>query len=206
MPATRIGTRPSAMISAFVVATTSASWPLRSGRTFNARTLTMSPGTNAAVSAALSGPGGVKSLGSDSRPLALDDDCALPPAAPATMLSTSGKAFMKSAWALFHPKDARASLRRSSFGAGGRMAPAVSDSSHMKDNKPFSTVDKHQNGFQLSGWKSVMERHRRVFVSKRPLGVSISIDGGRCGYSLGNLSFPQYQPPSYGVSAGPSNK
>jgi hypothetical protein len=33
----------------------------------------------------------------------------------------------------------------------------------------------------VSGWKSLIERHKRVLVLKRPLGVIIIIDGGLYG-------------------------
>ena len=33
-------------------------------------------------------------------------------------------------------------------------------------------------GFHVSGWKSDIERQRRMFVAKRPLGVYIFIEGG----------------------------
>jgi hypothetical protein len=33
-------------------------------------------------------------------------------------------------------------------------------------------------GFHVSGWKSLMERHSRVLVAKRPLGVNILMEGG----------------------------
>ena len=35
----------------------------------------------------------------------------------------------------------------------------------------------------LTGWKSLMDRHKRVPVAKRPLGVSIMMAGGLKGYS-----------------------
>lgn len=45
-------------------------------------------------------------------------------------------------------------------------------------------------GFHVSGWKSDMLRHSRVLGLKRPLGVSIRMEGGFRGYSAGNLSLP----------------
>ena len=48
----------------------------------------------------------------------------------------------------------------------------------MKLSSPVRMVATDQAGFQLSGWKSLMERQRRVLISKRPLGVSIMIRGG----------------------------
>ena len=51
----------------------------------------------------------------------------------------------------------------------------------MKLYKPVSMVDTDHMGFQLSGWKSLMDRQRRRFVLKRPEGVSISTEGGRRG-------------------------
>ena len=45
-------------------------------------------------------------------------------------------------------------------------------------------------GFHVSGWKSDMLRQRRVLGLKRPLGVSMRMEGGFRGYSGGNLSLP----------------
>lgn len=36
----------------------------------------------------------------------------------------------------------------------------------------------YQAGFQLSGWKSLMDRHSRWPVLKRPFGVNIITEGG----------------------------
>ena len=47
-----------------------------------------------------------------------------------------------------------------------------------------------------------MDRHNRLFVSNRPLGVRSLIDGGFIGYSGGNSSIPWYSPFSYLSSGG----
>ena len=71
-------------------------------------------------------------------------------------------------------------VRRSAGGVWGRVrAP------------PVRMVETDQVGFQLSGWKSDIERQSRVSGRKRPLGVTIVIDGGLRGYSEGNLTRPQ---------------
>ena len=41
----------------------------------------------------------------------------------------------------------------------------------MKDRRPVRMVLTLQAGFQVSGWKSEIERQRRVLVLKRPEGV-----------------------------------
>lgn len=41
----------------------------------------------------------------------------------------------------------------------------------MNDKSPVSMVATDQAGFHVSGWKSEMERQRRVLVLKRPEGV-----------------------------------
>mmetsp|Transcript_128617 Transcript_128617/g.274406 ORF Transcript_128617/g.274406 Transcript_128617/m.274406 type:complete len:205 (-) Transcript_128617:205-819(-) len=63
-------------------------------------------------------------------------------------------------------------------------------SSIMKDMRPTRMDSIVHAGFQLSGWKSVMLRHNRWFVSSRPLGVSIISEGGESGYRSGNVSLP----------------
>ena len=76
----------------------------------------------------------------------------------------------------------------------------------MKESRPVSTVETLHTGFHVSGWKSDIERQRRVSGRKRPDGVTIVIDGGFSGYSGGNLIRPQNQPPAYGVSGGPCSR
>lgn len=49
--------------------------------------------------------------------------------------------------------------------------------------------------YQVSGWKSLMDKHSRVLVLNRPDGVHIIIDGGLNGYDAGNISLPWYLPP-----------
>lgn len=60
----------------------------------------------------------------------------------------------------------------------------------MKERRPVRMVATDQAGFHVSGWKSEMERQRRVLVLKRPDGESIYMLGGRNGYSMGNTSLP----------------
>lgn len=49
-------------------------------------------------------------------------------------------------------------------------------------------------GLQLSGWKEVNEKHKFVFVSKRPDLVRSLTLGGLNGYSFGSNSTPWYHP------------
>ena len=60
----------------------------------------------------------------------------------------------------------------------------------MKERRPVNIVETDQAGFHVSGWKSDMERHKRVFGLNRPDGVVIYILGGLNGYSAGKTSFP----------------
>ena len=43
----------------------------------------------------------------------------------------------------------------------------------MKESSPVRIVDTDHAGFQVSGWKSDIERHSLMFVLKRPDGVII---------------------------------
>ena len=47
-----------------------------------------------------------------------------------------------------------------------------------------------QEVFQVSGWKSLIDKHSLVLVRKRPLGVYMSTEGGLKGYSFGNSRTP----------------
>jgi hypothetical protein len=56
--------------------------------------------------------------------------------------------------------------------------PVVAVSSSMKLSRPVMIVLRLHMGFHVSGWKSLMDRHSRLSVSKRPEGVTIMIAGG----------------------------
>lgn len=81
----------------------------------------------------------------------------------------------------------------------------------MKDSSPVKMVPTLHSGFQVSGWKSLMDRQSRVLVWNRPFGVIMYTAGG-CrrsrerggvhvrarsrrrtfiGYCEGNTSLPQ---------------
>jgi hypothetical protein len=47
------------------------------------------------------------------------------------------------------------------------------------------TDETAQSGFQVSGWKSLMDRQSFEFVLNRPFGVHIMMPGGLNGYSGG---------------------
>ena len=109
------------------------------------------------------------------------------------------------------------------------VACAYGVDSSMNESTPLRMEETDQAGTHVSGWKSLIDRQRRVFVLKRPLreagrptarqpaarvrsrrergapylGVSIMMAGGLYGYSDGKSSFPWYWPLVYGVSAGP---
>lgn len=51
-------------------------------------------------------------------------------------------------------------------------------------------VSTFQQGFQVSGWKSEMDRHILCFGANLPLGVIIIMPGGFIGYSVGNINLP----------------
>ncbi len=60
----------------------------------------------------------------------------------------------------------------------------------MKAISAVSAVRTLQDGCQCSGWWLEMERQIFMFVSKRPLGVSIMKEGGLKGYSAGSRMRP----------------
>ena len=70
------------------------------------------------------------------------------------------------------------------------MEPTVRAEPSMKDRSPTRTVLVLQIGFHVSGWKSDMERQRRVPGVKRPDGVSMTMRGGFSGYSGGKVNLP----------------
>jgi len=59
--------------------------------------------------------------------------------------------------------------------------PTVGVDSSIKESTPLRMVPTDQAGTHDSGWKSLIDRHSRVFVLKRPFGVSIMIAGGLYG-------------------------
>lgn len=85
------------------------------------------------------------------------------------------------------------------------MEPTVSSDPSMKERRPVSTADTDQSGFQVSGWKSDMERQSFWLHLKRPCGVHMYTAGGLYGYSSGNWRRPMKMPPSYGVPLGASS-
>ena len=48
----------------------------------------------------------------------------------------------------------------------------------MKLSSPVRMVATDQAGFQVSGWKSLMDRHRRVLIWNLPFGVIMMMRGG----------------------------
>lgn len=85
----------------------------------------------------------------------------------------------------FHQRD-RAACHRRSAGVDDN-EPAVISSPFMKESRPIRIVDTLQAGLKDFGWKSEMERQRRVDGWKRPDGVCIRIDGGAKGYEDGKI-------------------
>lgn len=61
------------------------------------------------------------------------------------------------------------------------MDPVVISSLVMKDSRPVRIVDTSHAGLNDLGWKSEMERQRRVEGAKRPEGVCMRIAGGAKG-------------------------
>ena len=56
--------------------------------------------------------------------------------------------------------------------------------------KPFLIIEAVLlEAHQLSGWKSEIDRQSFCWMAKRPLGVSMSIDGGLYGYWGENTTF-----------------
>ena len=70
------------------------------------------------------------------------------------------------------------------------MLPKVGAESSINACNPIKIVDTDHIGFHVSGWKSDMDKHKRVLGLKRPEGVNMRIEGGLSGYSGGNLSLP----------------
>jgi len=58
------------------------------------------------------------------------------------------------------------------------MEPVVISSEVMKERRPIRIVETSQAGLKDFGWKSEMERHKRVEVWKRPEGVIMRMAGG----------------------------
>ena len=70
------------------------------------------------------------------------------------------------------------------------MLPNVGFDSIMKEYRPVRIVETDHIGFQLSGWKSDMERQSLRFGWNLPEGVHMRTLGGLSGYSLGKINFP----------------
>ena len=70
------------------------------------------------------------------------------------------------------------------------MQPVVTSSEFMKEMSAVRMVSTFQMGFQVSGWKSEIDRHMRFIGSNLPEGVIIMMPGGFIGYSGGNMIFP----------------
>ena len=51
-------------------------------------------------------------------------------------------------------------------------------------------VDTDHAGFQVSGWKSLIDKHSLTLHLNLPFGVIINILGGLNGYCCGNTSLP----------------
>ena len=66
----------------------------------------------------------------------------------------------------------------------------VFSSLFMKLTRAVRIVSVFQTGFQVSGWKSDIERQILFFGSNLPDGVIIMIPGGFIGYSVGKSSLP----------------
>jgi len=58
-------------------------------------------------------------------------------------------------------------------------------------------------GCHDSGWCPDILRHIFLLTSNLPLGVSIIIDGGFIGYSVGRIILPWYTPEAKSESGGP---
>ena len=80
------------------------------------------------------------------------------------------------------------------MGAGAGRTVGVDSS--INESTPLRMEATDHAGTHVSGWKSLIERQRRVFVLNLPFGVSIMIAGGLYGYSDGKISLPWYEPPT----------
>ena len=68
--------------------------------------------------------------------------------------------------------------------------PTVGAESSQNVYSPVRTEETDHRGFQVSGWKSLIDKHSLVFGLNLPFGVSMEIAGGLNGYSDGNFSLP----------------
>ena len=75
--------------------------------------------------------------------------------------------------------DARASRRRSARLVS--TLPTVGVDSSMNESTPLRIDATDHAGTHVSGWKSDIDMQIRMFVRKRPLGVSIMMLGGLYG-------------------------
>jgi len=80
---------------------------------------------------------------------------------------SSGKSSQKMGDLRLNACEANASRLRSASLVS--MLPTVGVASSMKESTPLRIEATDHAGTHVSGWKSLMERHRRVFVAKRPL-------------------------------------
>ena len=64
---------------------------------------------------------------------------------------------------------------------GDGASGTVGVDSNMKERTPLRIEATDHAGTHVSGWKSLIERHRRVLVLNRPFGVSIMMAGGLYG-------------------------
>lgn len=106
------------------------------------------------------------------------------------LLPATGEEEMEPPPVLFHHFDLAACHFRSIVEED--KDPAVISSEFMNDINPIKIVLTDHAGLKDLGWKSEIDRQRRVEVWKRPLGVCIRMAGGAKGYSGGNIRVPQY--------------
>lgn len=79
----------------------------------------------------------------------------------------------------FHHRDREARYLRSVSLA--ETEPVVISSDVMNERRPIRMVETSQAGLKDLGWKSEIERQRRVDGWKRPEGVCILMEGGANG-------------------------
>eukprot|EP00732_Lithocolla_globosa_P005123 Lithocolla_globosa_v1_NODE_5090_length_1307_cov_19.570288.p3 type:complete len:127 gc:universal NODE_5090_length_1307_cov_19.570288:686-1066(+) len=82
---------------------------------------------------------------------------------------SSGNTSPNFGFSKFHWMDLTAYARL--VGSGRSMLPVVGVSSSINDSRPVRIEATLHVGFHVPGWKSLIERQRRVLVLKRPFGV-----------------------------------
>ena len=82
-------------------------------------------------------------------------------------LTSSGKSSQNSGVFRLKACEARASLRRSASEVSTE--PTVGVDSSINESTPFRIEATDHAGTHVSGWKSLIERQRRVLVLNRPL-------------------------------------